>query len=212
MKIDDAARLSDLAFTADGLIPVIAQDAGTGEVLMMAWANRTALERTLAEKRMWFWSRSRRTLWRKGETSGNELRLRSLHADCDGDTLLALVEPQGPACHTGEQTCFRTGPILSQLGEVIDARSKEAGAPGYTRRLLDDTNLRLKKLGEEAVELALACRSGETEAVASEAADLLFHVLVACRAAGVTERDVLTRLLQRRQPARDPEREASTSD
>jgi phosphoribosyl-ATP pyrophosphohydrolase/phosphoribosyl-AMP cyclohydrolase len=196
--LDDARTLDALRFDAAGLIPVIAQDARTGEVLMLAWSSRDALERTIAEGRMWYWSRSRAELWRKGDTSGNAQTLLSLHADCDADVVLALVLPAGPACHTGTDTCFRTGPALRLLGDVIRERLIEGDDASYTRRLLADGNLRLKKLGEEAVELALACESGDARRIASEAADLLYHALVACAAAGVSETDVLEELMKRR--------------
>ena len=198
MRIDAAAAVDAVVFGADGLVPLIAQDACTGEVLMMAWCSREALERTLQEQRLWFWSRSRTALWRKGETSGNEMRLLELHADCDTDVLLALVEPAGPACHTGARTCFDGAPLLVALGDAIRARALAPDAGSYTRRLLEDENLRLKKLGEEAVELALACRSGDVNKTTQEAADLLYHLLVACAATGVTERDILAALARRR--------------
>src|SRR4051812_22751001 len=104
-----AGDLDALRFDERGLLPIVAQDAQGGRVLMVAWADRSALERSLASREMHFWSRSRRAPWKKGETSGNVLRVRSLHADCDGDTVLALVDPAGPACHTGEASCFGEG-------------------------------------------------------------------------------------------------------
>ena len=199
MIIDSAAQLDTLDFAkADGLVPVIAQHATTGEVLMLAWANRDALERTLNEGVAWYFSRSRGSLWRKGATSGNVQHVVSLHGDCDSDTVLARVLPAGPACHTGAANCFDTAPTLSGLDAVITERAADPGAAGYTRKLLDDRNLRLKKLGEEAVELALACERSDRESVAEEAADLLYHTLVACRAAGVSLADVLAVLESRR--------------
>lgn len=198
MIVRDVADLDRLVFDAEGLLPVITQDIRTGQVLMMAWANRDALERTLDERRMTYWSRSRRELWRKGDTSGNHQSLVALHADCDADALLALVEAAGPACHTGADSCFETGPVLLQLGDVIRDRMTGTEGPGHTRRLLADENLRLKKLGEEAVEVALACRSGDRESIAAEAADLLYHLLVACAAADVDETSLLGELARRR--------------
>jgi phosphoribosyl-ATP pyrophosphohydrolase/phosphoribosyl-AMP cyclohydrolase len=165
---------------------------------MMAWANREAVERTLAQGRMWYWSRSRRALWQKGEQSGNAQRLVSLHLDCDADTLLAHVEPTGPSCHTGEWSCFSAPPTLAGLQEIIALRAASSDAASYTRRLLDDENLRLKKLGEEAVELALACRDEDSRRMAEEAADLLYHIMVACAAADVSLEDVLRSLDRRR--------------
>jgi phosphoribosyl-AMP cyclohydrolase / phosphoribosyl-ATP pyrophosphohydrolase len=181
---------------AGGLLPVVTQHALTGEVLMLAYTNRAALERTLAEQVMWYWSRSRAALWRKGETSGNVQRVVSLHPDCDADALLARVLPAGPSCHTGAWSCFDAAPTLRALADVITARVEKP--EGYTGRLLADANLRLKKLGEEAVELALSCQRQDSAAVAEEAADLLYHVLVACRGAGVKLEDVLAVLEERR--------------
>jgi phosphoribosyl-AMP cyclohydrolase / phosphoribosyl-ATP pyrophosphohydrolase len=199
MRLDGATQLDVVDFDkGGGLVPVVTQHACTGELLMLGFADRQALERTLAEGVMWYFSRSRGALWRKGDTSGNVQRLLSLHADCDADAVLARVLPAGPSCHTGAWSCFAAPPTLAALDEVIAARAADRDAPGYTRRLLDDANLRLKKLGEEAVELALACERGERERVASEAADLVYHVLVACRAAGITAADVLRQLEERR--------------
>jgi phosphoribosyl-AMP cyclohydrolase / phosphoribosyl-ATP pyrophosphohydrolase len=199
MKLDSATALDTVDFAkGDGLVPVVAQHAATGELLMLGFANREALERTLIDGVMWYFSRTRGTLWQKGATSGNVQRVLSLHTDCDADAVLARVLPAGPTCHTGAWSCFGASPTIAALDEVIGARAADPAARGYTRRLLDDANTRLKKLGEEAVELALACERGDPERVASEAADLLYHVLVACRAAGVTAADVLGRLEQRR--------------
>jgi phosphoribosyl-AMP cyclohydrolase / phosphoribosyl-ATP pyrophosphohydrolase len=130
-------------------------------------------------------------------------RLVGLYGDCDGDAIVALVVPAGPSCHTGEWTCFGAAPVLPALDAVVAerARASDSGAAAsgsYTQRLLSDPNLRLKKLGEEAVELALACERGEAERAAEEAADLLYHALVACRAVGTTLADVLATLAQRR--------------
>lgn len=183
---------------SDGLLPMIAQDARTGAVLMMAYTNREAAERTLETGKAWFWSRSRQSLWMKGESSGNTLAVVSLHADCDGDTLLALVEPAGPACHTGETTCFGQGAapatpstaataqgILAELDAVLAQRAAERPAGSYTVKLLEDENLRLKKLGEETAELVAALAKGDTERAPEEAADLLYHLLVALRGSGL---------------------------
>ena len=186
-----AADLASLRFDEQGLLPVVAQDADAGRVLMVAWANRDALATSLATGDLHFWSRSRGQLWRKGETSGNVLRLRSLHADCDGDTVLALVSPTGPACHTGETTCFGElgGPggaeVIADLWAVIDERARTLPEGSYTTRLLGDENLRLKKLGEETAELVAALARGQTDRVPEEAADLLYHLLVALRGADV---------------------------
>lgn len=199
MRITAAAHLDRVDFAkAGGLVSVVTQHARTGEVLMTAWANREALERTLDEGCMWYWSRSRARLWRKGEVSGNAQRVIGLWLDCDADTILAHVDPTGPSCHTGDWSCFGAPPTLAGLEEIIALRAVGEGEGSYTRRLLDDENLRLKKLGEEAVELALACRDGDAERTTEEAADLLYHVLVACAAADVTLDDVLASLDRRR--------------
>lgn len=197
MILEHAAQLDSLDFAkGNGVLPVIAQHAHTGDVLMLAWANRDALERTLVERTMWYWSRSRSELWRKGSTSGNTQQLVSLHADCDSDTVLARVLPAGPACHTGAATCFEAFPVLTSLARVLDDRAGTSG-DSYTQRLLADTNLRLKKLGEESIELALACAADDRDRIAEEAADLLYHTLVACRASAVTVEDILAVLASR---------------
>jgi phosphoribosyl-ATP pyrophosphohydrolase/phosphoribosyl-AMP cyclohydrolase len=175
-----------------GTVTVIAQDAATGVVLMVAAADREALAKTLATGEMHYRSRTR-GLWHKGATSGNVQRVASLSADCDGDAVLALVTPAGPACHTGAVSCFGDAALapdaLSALDATIAARSasaREEDAPSYTRRLLADRNLRLKKLGEEAAELVTACADGDVARAREEAADLMYHALVALRAVGGT--------------------------
>ena len=199
MRIDDPARIDDLDFDKQGgLVPVIAQDALTGEVLMLAYADRDAVRRTLESGELWLRSRSRDEPWHKGATSGNRLRVDGLVADCDRDMLLARVRPAGPACHTGQRSCFGAPPLLRELGDVIDERGRRKDPGSWTARLLGDENLRLKKLGEEAVELALACTRGDRPAVASEAADLLYHLLVAAAAVEVDLDDVLDALARRR--------------
>ncbi|MGH7552587.1 MAG: bifunctional phosphoribosyl-AMP cyclohydrolase/phosphoribosyl-ATP diphosphatase HisIE [Longimicrobiales bacterium] len=209
MILDDARQLDALDFSrSGGLLPVVAQNALTGEVLMLAFANREALERTLRDRRMWYFSRTRQTLWLKGETTGNHQRVVSLHADCDTDSVLALVVPEGPTCHTGERTCFGAAPTLRALADVIAERARSPRSGSYTSRLLGDQNLRLKKLGEEAVELALACKEEANETAAAEAADLIYHVLVACAAEGVTLDDILGALDARRSSAPPPHEQA----
>jgi phosphoribosyl-ATP pyrophosphohydrolase/phosphoribosyl-AMP cyclohydrolase len=181
--------LDKVAFDAGtGTVVVVAQDVTTGRVLMVAHADREALARTIETGEMHYRSRSR-GLWRKGETSGNVQKVVSLALDCDGDTVLARVVPAGPACHTGEVSCF---PDSSQpsawalLAETIRARRNQPDATGYTRTLLDDRNLRLKKIGEEAAELVTACADAESGRAAEEAADLVYHVAVALEAAGTS--------------------------
>ena len=201
----DPSDLDGLGYDADGLVPVVSQDIHSGLVLMLAWADRTALERSLETGQMHFWSRSRQELWRKGATSGNILNVRSLHADCDGDAVLARVEPQGPACHTNETTCFgegaapgSVGDALDQLDGIIRDRAQTLPEGSYTTRLLTDENLRLKKLGEEMVEVVLAAARGERERIAEEAADLVYHLLAALRAAGSSWQEVRDELARRR--------------
>lgn len=180
-----------------GLLPQVAQDAYSGEVLMLGYVNAQAVTRSLASGRLWFWSRQRQSLWQKGQSSGNVLRLVSLHMDCDADSLVARVEPTGPTCHTGSWSCFGAPPTLAALGRVLAERAANPSDASYTSKLLSDENLRLKKLGEEAVELALACSNGQQERAAEEAADLLYHALVACQAAGVEPNEVWKALERR---------------
>ena len=190
--IEDLAVL-DLA-KGGGLVTVVAQDATTGAVLMVAHADREALEHTLATGVMHYRSRTR-GLWRKGATSGNEQHVVTLVADCDADAVLARVRPAGPACHTGEATCFGDTPeadAFAALAATIETRAKAPADehPSYTQRLLTDRNLRLKKLGEECAELVTALADGDAERAREEGADLVYHALVALRAAGVTLADV----------------------
>jgi phosphoribosyl-ATP pyrophosphohydrolase/phosphoribosyl-AMP cyclohydrolase len=182
-----------------GLVPVIAQDVATGTVLMLAYANREAVRATLESGKLHFWSRSRKELWRKGATSGNTLSLVSLHTDCDGDTLLATVTAMGPVCHTGETTCFgaSAGPTVSRLDRTIAERAAARPEGSYTVRLLEDANLRLKKLGEETAELVAALATGDRTRAVEETADLVYHALVALRAEGVGIDAVLVALAER---------------
>lgn len=189
-----------------GLVSVVAQDALTGDVLMVAFADREALAASLHTGEMHYHSRER-GLWHKGATSGNTQRVVALTVDCDRDAVLAQVIPAGPSCHTGATTCFTTpgvSPPPSDAFAVLDgtvaARAVEApdaDKPSYTRRLLDDRNLRLKKIGEEAAELVLACADNDPERATSEAADLLYHTIVALRALGVRLSDVREELSRR---------------
>ena len=201
-----------------GLVTVVAQDEASGCVLMVAHADREALERTIAHGEMHYRSRSRGA-WHKGATSGHVQRVASLAADCDGDAVLARVVPEGPACHTGAVSCFDAAPAgdgtaggaagvagapadpLDALDAVIADRARAAAAgaaQGYTGRLLADRNLRLKKLGEEAAELAIACADGDRERAAEEAADLVYHALVALHGVGSGWNEVRRRLAARR--------------
>ena len=212
-EIRSPADLEAISFDDNGLIPVVSQDADTGDVLMVAWANREALEETLATRIMHFWSRSRDALWKKGETSGNAQSLVSLHGDCDGDTLLALVKPLGPACHTGERTCFGEGAspereaadagatarssVLHELSSIVEERDRERPEGSYTTRLLEDENLRLKKLGEEVSEL-IAALVRRDESASEEAADLVYHLVVALQGVGRSWAEVEDALARRR--------------
>jgi phosphoribosyl-AMP cyclohydrolase / phosphoribosyl-ATP pyrophosphohydrolase len=203
-RLREPGDLDALRFDERGLVPVVAQEVSTGDVLMVAWASREALERSLSTGDMHYWSRSRGELWRKGSSSGNVQTLVSLHADCDGDTLLARVRSAGPACHTGEATCFGVSEgdapesrVLDELWEILGARDRERPEGSWTTRLLDDENLRLKKLGEETVELVTALVRGEPRAT-EEAADLVYHLMVALKGAGRDWNEVLEELAGRR--------------
>ncbi|HYD54213.1 MAG TPA: bifunctional phosphoribosyl-AMP cyclohydrolase/phosphoribosyl-ATP diphosphatase HisIE [Gemmatimonadaceae bacterium] len=175
-----------------GLVTVVTQDARSGAVLMVAHADREALERTLATGEMHYRSRTRGA-WHKGATSGNVQRVVALRADCDGDAVLARVRPAGPACHTGTVSCFGELALAADAFGALDAtlarREREAPAegqkPSYTRRLLADRNLRMKKIGEEAAELVLACADEDRPRAIEESVDILYHALVALRALGV---------------------------
>ena len=191
-----------------GLVSVVVQDATSGAVLMTAFADREALEHTMATGEMHFRSRSR-GLWHKGATSGNTQRVVSLEADCDGDAVLARVIPAGPACHTGTTSCFPETALhadaIAELDATIAARLTGAPAspapvdqPSYTRRLAEDRNLRLKKLGEECAELVVACADNDRGRAVEEAADLVYHMLVALRPLGASLDDVRRTLAARR--------------
>jgi phosphoribosyl-ATP pyrophosphohydrolase/phosphoribosyl-AMP cyclohydrolase len=179
----------DIRFDSQGLVPVIVQDWASGEVLTLAYANAEAIERTRATGELHLWSRSRRELWHKGATSGNTQAVRALRLDCDGDALLALVEPAGPACHTGARTCFHHGDLeppapheaLPALERTLRARQAERPEGSYTVDLLDDPALTGAKVEEEAEEVARAAREESDERVDEEAADLLYHLAVLLR-------------------------------
>jgi phosphoribosyl-AMP cyclohydrolase / phosphoribosyl-ATP pyrophosphohydrolase len=204
----DMLDLDALDFTkGGGLVTVVAQDARTGVILMLAHADREALEQTIRTGEMHYHSRTR-GLWRKGATSGNVQMVVSLTADCDSDAILARVTSEGPACHAGSRSCFGDTALNAEpIGEVdaIIAERMAAGDAGksYTRRLLDDRNLRLKKIGEEAAELVTACADTDADRAAEETADLLYHALVALRAAGGSLADV-QRVLVKRHAAQEP--------
>jgi phosphoribosyl-ATP pyrophosphohydrolase/phosphoribosyl-AMP cyclohydrolase len=207
-------------FGADGLVPVVTQESRSGDVLMVAFANRDALDRTLSTGLAHYFSRSRGTLWQKGETSGHVQRVTEVRLDCDGDTVLYRVEQTGPACHTGTRTCFSTviggaagqrgggavraseedpgGHLLSRLARTIAQRAAERPKGSYTADLLAAGVGKIsQKVGEEAVEVVVAANSEDDDRLASEAADLLYHLLVLLQGRGVPLDAVLQELEKR---------------
>jgi phosphoribosyl-ATP pyrophosphohydrolase/phosphoribosyl-AMP cyclohydrolase len=181
-------------------VTVVTRDARTGAVLMVAHADREAIARTEATGEMHYTSRSR-GLWRKGETSGNVQKVVRLTPDCDADAVLADVVPAGPACHDGTVSCFReageASGAFARLDAVVRARAESGEEGSYTRKLLGDRNLRLKKLGEESAELVTACADGDRERAVEEAADVVYHLTVALRALGVGLAEVASALDRR---------------
>ena len=187
------ASVTQIKWDKRGLVPAIVQDAHTGQVLILAYMNQESLDRTLVSGETWFWSRSRGELWHKGATSGNTQRVEDIRYDCDADTLLLRVEPSGPACHTGEQSCFHrrlsddarvgappaSGGVLGHLEAVIQDRKENPRPGSYTCQLLDGGLPHiLRKVGEEAVETIVAAQSEGDERLVSELADLTYHALV----------------------------------
>lgn len=203
---------SEINFDERGLAPCVVQDASSGEVLTLAYVNAEALERTVESGEMHFWSRSRDELWHKGETSGNVQRVRELRYDCDADAVLALVDPAGPACHTGERTCFYrtlgepeeggTTPVtheaLPELERTLAARRAERPEGSYTAELLADPELIGSKLREEADEVARAVAGESDDRVAEEAADVIYHLEVALLSRDLPLGRALDVLLERR--------------
>jgi len=183
---------SEVVFDERGLVVCVIQDWRTGEVLTVAHMNAESLARTRETGEVHLWSRSRQELWHKGETSGNTQALRALRVDCDGDALVALVEPRGPACHTGERTCFHRGAleppapfeVLPALERVIADREAERPPGSYTARLLDDPSLMGEKVEEEAAEVVAASREESDLRLDEEAADVLYHLVVLLRSRG----------------------------
>ena len=200
----------EISFDERGLAPCVIQDASTGEVLTLAYVNAEALARTRETGEMHLWSRSRNELWHKGATSGNVQRVRELRYDCDADAVLALVDPAGPACHTGERTCFfrvmpdaaapapATHEALPELERTLAARKAERPEGSYTAELLADPELIGAKLREEADEVARAVAGESDERVAEEAADVLYHLEVALLSRDVALARALDVLLARR--------------
>lgn len=206
---DAAATVADVAWGADGLVPVVAQDATSGDVLTVAYANELALARTLATGEAHFWSRSRAELWRKGATSGNVQRVREVLLDCDGDALVYRVDPAGPACHTGARTCFYRrlaapsagadvsaagiGPVMGLLQRVVDQRWADRPEGSYVAKLADrGVGYVAQKVVEEAGETIVAALERKDEEMIGEAADLLFHLTVLLRARGLDLDQVAT--------------------
>ena len=210
MLIDDPGAVDALDWgKLDGLLPAVVQDAFDGRVLMQAFMNREALLHTLESGQVTFFSRSRQQLWTKGETSGNTLALVAVHGDCDGDCLLVLADPAGPACHRNTETCFDGEEdvmpglaFLARLERVIARRYARRPRGSYTTRLFDAGIKRIaQKVGEEGVETALAAMGGNREELASEAADLIYHLLVLLRAEDLDLADVALVLRQRHGPS-----------
>ena len=215
-------RLSAVRFGADGLVPVVTQESRSGDILMLAYANRDALDRTLSTGLAHYFSRSRGTLWQKGETSGNVQRVVEIRIDCDGDAVLYRAHQEGPACHRGTRTCFETvisgaagqrgsgaeefmkgaaGHVLDRLASRIAERAATKPESSYTAQLLAAGLGKIsKKVGEEAVEVVVAAHTEDDERLASEAADLLYHILVLLQARGVPL-GAVRRELERREKA-----------
>jgi len=203
-----------ITLDGQGLVPAIAQDINTGQVLMLGYMNPGSLKRTLEGGQVWFYSRSREDLWHKGEVSGNYLNLREAWLDCDADTILLKVQPDGPACHTGQTSCFFTrleglpqdyevaepgSGVLEELFAVIQDRQRELPEGSYTAQLLQEGVGRIaQKVIEEAGETALAAAQGHQDELPGEVADLLYHLLVLLAAAGVPPRTVWEELRRRR--------------
>jgi phosphoribosyl-AMP cyclohydrolase / phosphoribosyl-ATP pyrophosphohydrolase len=198
-----------IEFDEKGLVPCVAQDFASGEVLTLAYANEESLLLTVQTGELHFYSRSREEIWRKGETSGNVLTLRQLRYDCDGDAIVALVEPTGPACHTGERSCFHrevgdgepapaAHEALATLERTLRSRAEERPEGSYTVRLLDDPALIGAKVEEEAEEVVRAGREESNERIAEEAADLLYHLAVLMASRGVSLSAAMEVLNERR--------------
>jgi len=210
---------TQIQFDERGLIPAIVQDARTGEVLTLAYMNAESLEQTLSTRETWFWSRSRSELWHKGATSGHTQRVAEVRQDCDGDALVVLVEPAGPACHTGKRSCFHRdlegevvdevglgqslGIVLDELYQLIESRQRERPEGSYTTYLFEKgLDKILKKLGEEASETIIAAKNDDAEQLAAESADLLYHLIVLLVERGVRLESIRDELVQRRQTGR----------
>jgi phosphoribosyl-ATP pyrophosphohydrolase/phosphoribosyl-AMP cyclohydrolase len=195
--------LEKAKFGADGLIPAVVQDARTREVLTVAYMNREALQLTLERGETYFWSRSRRQLWHKGETSGNSQKVMEVSLDCDQDALLVEVEPRGPACHTGSYSCFGAEPeiegVLQELYAVIEQRKEQRPEGSYTTYLFNSgLDKILKKVGEEATETIVAAKNADSTRLVSETGDLIYHLLVLLAEKGITLDEIFRELRTRR--------------
>ncbi len=195
-----------IKFDERGLVPAIVQNAETREVLMLAYMNQESLARTIETKQTWFWSRSRQELWHKGATSGNTQDVVTVALDCDGDAIVVLVKPAGPACHTGTVSCFNVtqdenlGSLLSRLYQLIGDRERERPAGSYTTYLFDEgIDKILKKLGEESAETIIAAKNDDNSRLVAEVSDLIYHLLVLLVARGVSLEEIANELKQRRQ-------------
>ena len=201
-------EFSKLKFDERGLIPAIVQDVRTREVLTLAYMNAESFARTVETKETWFWSRSRNKLWHKGETSGNVQKVVELLLDCDGDAIVVLVDPAGPACHTGAQSCFgiagtaqlvTTDQLLDRLYDLVKEREKTRPADSYTSYLFNQgLDKILKKLGEESTETIVAAKNNEDERLISEVADLVYHLIVLLVARGISLEQIRAELGRRR--------------
>jgi phosphoribosyl-ATP pyrophosphohydrolase/phosphoribosyl-AMP cyclohydrolase len=196
-------KVDDLKFDERGLIPAIVQDARTREVLTLAYMSRESLARTLETQQTWFWSRSRNELWHKGETSGNTQHVVELVADCDNDAIVVLVEPAGPACHTGARSCFdlpeNLGGLLIQLYDLIETRERERPEGSYTTYLFEQgIDKILKKVGEESAETIIAAKNDDDAPLVAEVSDLLYHLIVLLVARGVSLDQIRAELALRR--------------
>src|ERR1041384_3581318 len=194
--------IKSLKFDERGLIPAIVQDARTREVLTLAYMNAQSLARTIETGQTWFWSRSRNELWHKGETSGNTQQVVSLALDCDRDAIVVLVDPAGPACHTGAASCFEIAQnrsLLTRLYDLIQSRERERPSGSYTTYLFEEgLDKILKKLGEESAETIIAAKNDDDERLTAEASDLVYHLLVLLVARGVSLNKIAAELGQRR--------------
>ena len=202
----------------NGLVPAIVQDATTKNVLMLGFMNQEAYDKTLATGHVTFWSRSRNCLWTKGETSGNFLNLVSIQNDCDEDTLLVKVHPQGPTCHTGTDTCWgetnETNPLLflTELQDFIEKRYEEMPEGSYTTKLFHDgVNKIAQKVGEEALETVIEACNGTNDKLTYEASDLMYHLLVLLTSKGMRIEDVAAELAKRHDPEWDKKRRVAKS-